>query len=1126
MVKSDRENSKNLTEAGKSFLSFKFRVLLYILPPVLIISGLVIFFLAGMARKMIVTQEENRIKWVLSKLSEDLRDKIHNRDFSAVISAMKSCFEKDQVRAITIKDPMDEVVVTYANTLKKPRDNEICSHTHYLVIRGPQNDTEQWKIELAINQSEIRKMIEQFLLFQAILIGVMTLGVVTGVFMVMDNLVLGPIHSIGKAMDKISVGLLPEALSYDYNDEIGEAISQTNKMIEQARHNRAWLETCLEKSWALHFNFDVSDQIFKFQGDTIPGTPIDTGEFETPEEMCKLHKSDQKVACRQFFFDLNEQISNSEQGSLSHEFEINYAGNPQAKEIAGSESQWIRLDFCWRKTADKVFCGGILFNVSRQKQAAIALKQSEDTFRKLYENCPIGIWRSKGERYIFINQAMARILGYNSAAEAIEQIKSISHQIYLRPEDRTFFFDEMKKKGKAENLEVRLRKSDGSIFWGAIFGRVFHNEDGLYAEGGLIDITARKNAEEAIRNNEETYKLCLESAGTATFKLNFIENSIELKGSVESIFGIKAANISHIKDLLKFIHPDDLQLFPATYANARKANGHDQNNIFSTEFRICVTNRKGELETRWLKLLFKFSSFSTHNKPALQHGIILDITTEKQLQLKLEELKEKAESASKMKSEFFADISHEIRTPLNAIIGFSELLLPALKDSSNESYMNSIVTASRNLLNLINDILDLSKLESGKLEICPEPLSIEVLSRETQAIFNTEAQKKGLIFTTEVDDSVPSILLLDGLRIRQIINNLVWNAIKFTDSGQISVCFAASPAEETGKTDLIIAVEDTGIGISHTDKDYIFEPFSQKRRENKKMSGTGLGLAISKKLAQMMNGEIYLKSEPEKGSRFELRLRNIKIERLTDHLKQDSGNRASLFQFDNQTVLVVDDATSNRELLTEALKAVGLVVFSAKDGNEAVEIAEKYDPELIVMDIRMPEKDGIQATKEIKARKNIPVIALTASVNTSDSEHSEIFDGYLHKPVKLYDLFAESGRFLKFTLRSQEPSPQKDEEQVPAIAFEQIVEPREMLSKIDSNLMKELGEFEGALSIDEISNFARMLKKVGTDHSFNLLALEAEELLQGATNFDTRTINGSLKKIKLTLRRFQDFWTN
>ena len=778
--------------------------------------------------------------------------------------------------------------------------------------------------------------------------------------------------------------------------------------------------------------------------------------------------------------------------------------------------------FCWKKAPDKFICGGIINNISKEKNRERFLCRQESNYKKIYDQCPVGIWRTRGEKFVYMNEAMAGLLGYESPALARKQIKSISHEIYLNPEDRTFFYDEMKKNGFVENFEVQYKKKNGGIYWGALSGRLFHDEEGLYSEGTCINIDERKKADEKLRINEEDLRLSLESSGFLVFRLNFVDKSFKLIGAVKQILGIDPESIATLEDFKKLIFPKDAERFPVTYDYFEK-HGHKP----VIDIRLCCVTESKTVRVKWFRLCFDYFGFGKGKRPGLQRGIIYDITSEKDRLNKIEAEKARAITISRNKSDFIADISHEIRTPLNAILGFSELLSSALAGSDNESYIKSILTASRNLLNLINNILDLSRLDSGKFEINTCPVSIEAVAREISSMFQVEAQNKNLEFNVEVDETVPSVLALDELRFKQILNNLVYNAIKFTNKGSINIDFSASSIDKNNCTDLCVVIEDTGMGVEIAERERIFEPFYLKKDKNEG-SGSGLGLAISKKLAQMMNGEILLKSEPEVGSRFELRLHKVQVETLAEHLQSEEGKNAGLFKFYDQSVLIADDATSNRELLFEALKGAGLQVFTAENGRQAVDLALEHKPDLVIMDIRMPEKDGIEATREIKDATNIPVIALTASVSPLESESSAVlFDGYLNKPVKLYDLFSESGRFLKFTLNEEESTDiPLEEQEVPSVAYEQIVKPHSLIEKIDDGIIDRLDKFSGAIETDELKDFATELKAIAIEHRFNLLGLEAEELYQSVKEFDVARIKINRNRVKTTLVRFLSFWKN
>ncbi len=379
--------------------------------------------------------------------------------------------------------------------------------------------------------------------------------------------------------------------------------------------------------------------------------------------------------------------------------------------------------------------------------------------------------------------------------------------------------------------------------------------------------------------------------------------------------------------------------------------------------------------------------------------------------LELQSAKEEADKASSMKSEFLANMSHEIRTPMNAIIGFTDLLDKEIENPTHKNYVKSVQDSSKILLTIINDILDLSKVEAGKLKIEYLPVDVRDIAQEIQSIFHNKAREKALKLNVKVDNSIPSALFLDEIRVRQILFNLICNSIKFTTEGHIDIRLTTS-SNKNGKTNLIIEVEDTGTGMDQEQQEHMFESFSQHSNQSyKEHGGTGLGLAIVKRLVELMNGSITLKSTKNVGSEFIVTLNDITI---SDEDISHYKNQKLDIVFEKATVLVADDIELNRNLLREYFKATSIEVLFAEDGQEAVDIAKSKELDLILMDLRMPTKDGYEATTEIKSFKDVPIIAVTASVISKiDDPENLIFDDFIHKPLDIEKLFYSMSQFLK-----------------------------------------------------------------------------------------------------------------
>lgn len=497
-------------------------------------------------------------------------------------------------------------------------------------------------------------------------------------------------------------------------------------------------------------------------------------------------------------------------------------------------------------------------------------------------------------------------------------------------------------------------------------------------------------------------------------------------------------------------------------------------------------------------------------------GIIYKKKTEEAL-LKA---RDEADAANKTKSEFLANISHEIRTPMNAILGFSSLLSEITTDKKAAAYLESIKIAGKNLLHLINDILDLSKIESGLMKIEYEPIDPMVVFEEIRQIFKLAVSEKNIIFSIDIDKDLPKVLILDELRLRQVLLNLVGNAVKFTHEGSIHISAKKIYKNDQHSTiDLIISVSDTGIGIRKQDQNIIFESFRQQEGQSaRKYGGTGLGLSISKKLTEMMNGEIRIESEVGKGSVFSIILRDVAVGSAASMRRDITVPDQSSIYFENKTVLVVDDIESNRRLMTDLLVSRGLNVLTAENGQDAVNITATYLPNLILMDIVMPVMDGHEAVRILKSdekTKHIPVIVITASIE--DQKHEEMIkngvEGYLTKPVVPDTLMIELSRFLPLsdTALAKTPAPKNDH--MVELADE-LARKTEFAMNLKTEIPQMLKCFEGAIQISRIKDAAQQLASTAEKYESAHLAELADALGNAASGYDFNKITEIGEKLK------------
>jgi signal transduction histidine kinase/DNA-binding NarL/FixJ family response regulator len=534
-------------------------------------------------------------------------------------------------------------------------------------------------------------------------------------------------------------------------------------------------------------------------------------------------------------------------------------------------------------------------------------------------------------------------------------------------------------------------------------------------------------------------------------------------------------------------------------------------------------------------------------------------TLEKKVEQRTKEYQEaarKALVADSAKSEFLANMSHEIRTPMNAIMGFSEILKEQLSEPKHLEYIDTIITSGETLLGLINDILDLSKIEADKMEFQYRPVDPHALFGDIAKIFAVKIKNKGLKLITDIDDKLPASLLLDEVRMRQILFNLVGNAVKFTVEGYIDLKVKGVFYPDRSKIDLIFSVKDTGIGISEEDKKIVFDAFQQSRGQSiKKYGGTGLGLAITRKLVELMNGEISVDSIVGKGSIFKIKIKEVSVATVGPDIEERKSSYEDI-SFINQKVLVVDDIESNRLLLNEILSIYRLNVLDAKNGKEAINIARSKNPDIILMDLRMPVMDGYEAIRILKGDsklKIIPVIVLTASaMKTSEEDIKKInCDGYVRKPISRPELLAELKKYLKYEIipkdeiisgaaqveavtkgktgmkpgdslkeMSQEILPEREQEKSPEILAEKLPE---LINRLENEISIKCGKLKKEFIINDIEDFAEEIQELGKEYGASILSDWGRKLSVQASSFDLENLTATFNDFENILIKIKNF---
>ena len=635
-------------------------------------------------------------------------------------------------------------------------------------------------------------------------------------------------------------------------------------------------------------------------------------------------------------------------------------------------------------------------DITKQRKTEIALKESEERYRAIIDMIPEGIIIADKGRVLFVNKAYLKMMGLSDTKDIIgKHISEALKSVAVEGEDESLMAREVNNNIPRNNFVLCFTIPDGRKLFCRIHSATIDYMGKPVILNVLHDITKETERENELVSREKRFKDIVENSKDAIFITDFDANIIDVNQYAcdnlgytrEELLGHSVDNIDvsgKIEENL--IHLD--QITPGVPVTREGVHRRKNGTTFPVEIRLSL------YESGDRKLIC---------------GLVRDITDRKHSEEMLKEAIKTAEEASKYKSEFLANMSHEIRTPMNGVIGMTGLLLDTPLNNEQTEYAHTIRKSADSLLSIINDILDFSKIEAGKLDIEILDFNLRNAIGEVMDLPSVNAHEKGLEFAYYIHHDIPSLLKGDPGRLRQILINLVNNAIKFTEKGEVFTTL--TPEKETDKNVTIkFTVKDTGIGISQSDAAILFQSFQQvDSSTTRNYGGTGLGLSISKRLAEMMGGEIGVESELGKGSIFWF----TAVFEKQPFAKEDDFMIPE--EIVSKRLLIVDDSNTNLKILGGYLEKWGFNYDEALSAEVALKllkavskVGSPYD--LVITDMQMPGMDGIELGRRIKAdstMENTKLIMLTSRGIRGDYTAMKKvgFDGYLIKPIGRSDLF-------------------------------------------------------------------------------------------------------------------------
>ena len=902
-----------------------------------------------------------------------------------------------------------------------------------------------WLIAVVIPESDFMEQIDSntrttILLSVAALIIATILGIITAKW------VVKPILRLNAAAKALANNEFDTKVSSDREDELGELTTSFNSMAEQLQHSFTSLRESESRLKQFFTAIPLGIFIVDTQGKPYYINPageqlLGQGILESDAENLRKSYRICLAGTEEIYPADRDPILNALQGKsvtiddmevllLSKEaIPLQVSGNP----IYDEQGNIIYAMCAFQNITERKLAENLSIEYKQNLEAQVAqrtaeLAKAEEKFSKSFHLSPnaITLTRISDGRHIEVNESFCRMMGYSH--EEIIGKTAVELNFWASLGERDRMIQTLKNKTDIHNYELQFRNRSGMEKTALLSIETIDIDGESCFLSISSDITDRQKAETALREAEEKYRNIYENALSGIFQITPDGKYLSANPALAKLYGYEST-----AELVAAQPNFKNQLYVNLKRRQQFMSLMDLYGILSN-FESQIYKKDGSII--WVSENARVVCDEEENL-LYYEGFIKDITANKEAEIQMQEAKEAAEAANKAKSTFLANMSHELRSPLNAVLGFAQVMIRSKSLSQdNQENVGIILRSGEHLLSLINQVLDLSKIEAGRTTINKKSFDLYRMLDDLEDMFALKAEEKGLQLLFDRGAEVPHHICTDEVKLRQVLINLLNNAIKFTSSGAVSVQVRGdignkhnnSNPKIPGCYSLHFELQDTGAGIAPDEINQLFEAFVQTKTGRDSQEGTGLGLAISRQFVQLMGGDITVSSEVGKGSIFQFDIQVHLVEATDIESKKNKPRVISLEP--NQPryrLLIVDDKPLNRQLLVKLLSPLGFELREVNNGKEAVDMCALWEPHLIWMDMRMPVMDGYEATKQIKTTTQgqaTAIIALTASV--LEEERAVILsagcDDFMRKPFREEDIFTAISKHLGVRYIYEDPT--------------------------------------------------------------------------------------------------------